>query len=386
MPTADVPILMYHSINDHPQATPLGFLSFSSAEFRAHLQYLRKNGYLCVTVTDLWRLAEAGSLPMQKVVSLTFDDGYLDNLLIAADILDEFGAKATLFACTDFIDTGPRRTLLNVPDAWGYLNEAELRHLQERGTFDIQCHTMTHDREFVSDRVIDFLRPQVLERFYWMAWRLDRPGKPAWFERLREYWRTLPLGYPIFEHDRALRTRRFIPSESFIARAQAAFAERGPDCLDAINADKNKGAFESPQQHRERLTSELADSKARLEKMLHKSIDLLCFPGGGYDDEALTIAQQCGYKAYLLRYDQRDRGNLRRLEEGVGASAIVPLSRLSLGKHYPPMVSPSRGAYLDCKLRVEAFLRRPVPRLVLWAASLSRRRRSRPADAARGSE
>ena len=65
-------------------------------------------------ISDLYRvlpLSEAvdrladGTLPA-RAAAITFDDGYLDNLEIAAPILRKHGACATLFIATDAIERG----------------------------------------------------------------------------------------------------------------------------------------------------------------------------------------------------------------------------------------------------------------------------------------
>ncbi len=99
----EIPIIMYHSVNNHPEDNPLGFLSIS----------------------ELWALACNGELGEDKFVVLTFDDGYLDNYPIAADVLIEYKAKATIFINPDFVIDSPPRTLQQVPNAWGKLNLSE---------------------------------------------------------------------------------------------------------------------------------------------------------------------------------------------------------------------------------------------------------------------
>lgn len=362
MVTTDIPMVMYHSVNDRPGASPMGFLSLSTVEFREHLKYFRRNGYRSVTLPELWELAGDDRLGSEKTVLLSFDDGYLDNLLFAEEILKEFDARATLFVTVDFVGEGVVRSCDDVPSGWGYLNEAELRALQRRGTFDIQCHTMTHNMEFCSDRVVDFYRPEVFDRFYWLTWLLDPAGKPRWLEHVDRARGEIPIGYPIFEHDRAICARRFTPSESFVTEVQACYAKQGVACLEEVNAIAGKGSFETEEQHRDRVTFELSESKKRLEGWLNKPVDFVCFPGGGYDAPALEIAGSCGYKAYMVRSSERRRGNIERIMAGVAGDQMVALSRISISKDYPGLLSVRRSAYWSCKIAVETFLDRPPAR------------------------
>ncbi len=368
----DIPIVMYHAINNHPEASPLGFLAHRSEELREHLRYFVRNGYTFVTLSELWGMAENGSLGDRPVVALTFDDGYLDNLLIAEKVLEEFRAKGTVFVTLDFVGKGSVRTLEEVPDAWGYLNEAEIQSMADRGVFEFQCHTMTHDREFCSDRVIDLYRRERFDKYHWLAWRLDPEGKPDWLARQVEYKESLPAGYPIFESDRAIRAWRFIPDEAFIDVAKERFEREGLQCIESLNAIKKKGEFESKDAWRERVTYELAESKLRLEKLVRRPVDFLCFPGGGYDEEAVGIARACGYRAYIVNSEDRCNGNLRRLREGVKDSEMVALSRVTFSKDFPAMLRGRVSAYLSCKVGVERFLDRPWAKVVNWGVKLTR--------------
>jgi poly-beta-1,6-N-acetyl-D-glucosamine N-deacetylase len=369
MPDIDVPIIMYHCINTQLDASPLGFLGFTPVEFREHLSYFRRNGFSCVTLPELWALAESGELSNRRVVVLTFDDGYLDNLHVVADLLEEFGAKGTVFVTLDFVEVGEVRAVADAPGAWGYLNEAELRYLDQRGTLDIQCHTMTHDSVFVSDRVIDFYDPANASSYHWLPWHIDKASKPSWMSDLAKHYQKITLGYPIFEYDRAIPSRQFQPSDDFIERAAKLFARRGRDCLAEVNALENKGSFESGDQWRERVGYELTESKMRLETMLDKRVDFLCFPGGGYTDECVQIAEKCGYKAYMLASKQRKSGNPQRIMDAITSGRMAGLSRLSVTRDYPSIVRGRLAAYWSCKFAVESYL---GGRSAKWATGLAK--------------
>jgi peptidoglycan/xylan/chitin deacetylase (PgdA/CDA1 family) len=56
-------------------------------------------------LTDAVRRLTQGTLP-ERAACITFDDGYVDNLEIAAPILKRVGIPATFFVATDFLDGG----------------------------------------------------------------------------------------------------------------------------------------------------------------------------------------------------------------------------------------------------------------------------------------
>jgi peptidoglycan/xylan/chitin deacetylase (PgdA/CDA1 family) len=104
-PLRDAPaILMYHRV-DEPPWDPWG-LCIPPALFRDQLRELRRRR----TIVSMEQLADglqAGNVP-PKATALTFDDGYADNIRIAAPILEEFGAPATFFLTSGFVSGGER--------------------------------------------------------------------------------------------------------------------------------------------------------------------------------------------------------------------------------------------------------------------------------------
>lgn len=99
-------VLCYHRIADEPD--PLG-LTVSVAEFDWQLQTLAASAHLQpVTATefvDLWcgRRARGPRIP----VLVSFDDGFRDNLTLAAPLLKRHGVPAILFATTDVLQGLP---------------------------------------------------------------------------------------------------------------------------------------------------------------------------------------------------------------------------------------------------------------------------------------
>lgn len=72
--------------------------------FRGLIRMLAANFEL-ISLSEALRRAEADALS-GRTVSITFDDGYADNFLVALPILEEFCAPATFFVASGFIDGG----------------------------------------------------------------------------------------------------------------------------------------------------------------------------------------------------------------------------------------------------------------------------------------
>src|SRR5919108_3968307 len=87
--------LVYHGIADVPLRRDPKGLFVAPADFRRHVDRLRSWGYSLVTFGRLAALAADGDAGGHA--ALTFDDGFADNLHVAAPLLEELDAEATVF-------------------------------------------------------------------------------------------------------------------------------------------------------------------------------------------------------------------------------------------------------------------------------------------------
>ena len=124
----EVPVLMYHHVgvrNENPGET------VSPESFERQMEFLRTHRY---RVLGLGELVEAiknkKPLPL-KTVSITFDDGNLDNFSYAFPVLKNMGFPATVFMITSNINRD------------GGLSEEDLRIMDEAGV-TIGSHTVHH--------------------------------------------------------------------------------------------------------------------------------------------------------------------------------------------------------------------------------------------------
>ena len=96
-----VPVLLYHSVDDHAPGKFAPF-TLSRARFVEHLDRLVELGYSSLTVSQmLGRLAAGVDLP-ERCVVLTFDDGFAD---FAANAWPELQARS--LEATLYVTTGP---------------------------------------------------------------------------------------------------------------------------------------------------------------------------------------------------------------------------------------------------------------------------------------
>jgi len=103
-----IPVVVYHTIiNDvanHPFLSHLG-LCVTKATFKAQLRYLQDR-YTVIPLRDYFAALDAFNSFKKHPLLITFDDGYLSNYTYAYPLLRQYDVPATIFLCTDYIDTG----------------------------------------------------------------------------------------------------------------------------------------------------------------------------------------------------------------------------------------------------------------------------------------
>jgi peptidoglycan/xylan/chitin deacetylase (PgdA/CDA1 family) len=97
---ARLSILIFHRVLPH--ADPVLSSEPTAAQFDALLGHL-KSRFCVLPLKDAAMRLRAGSLPARSLC-ITFDDGYADNLTVAAPLLRKHGLPATLFVATGYLD------------------------------------------------------------------------------------------------------------------------------------------------------------------------------------------------------------------------------------------------------------------------------------------
>jgi len=99
--------------------------------FRQQLEYLHENNYRVLTFGEAVDMlgSEAG-IP-EKTAVLTVDDGYKSFRSEAVPLLEQYGYKATIFVCTDYVGRS------------GYLSWEDIRSLRKKG-YEFGNHSHSH--------------------------------------------------------------------------------------------------------------------------------------------------------------------------------------------------------------------------------------------------
>jgi len=95
---------MYHRLAD-PGPIP-GKLTVSPRRFAEHLEAICERFEPVPLATIVGGLG-AGRLP-RRSVAVTFDDGYVDNLLVGKPLLERFGVPATVFVVSGYVGAAAR--------------------------------------------------------------------------------------------------------------------------------------------------------------------------------------------------------------------------------------------------------------------------------------
>lgn len=108
-------ILMYHRVIPHPPSRVPGqaALEVTPGQFEDTIEFFTQRNYEFISLDELQHRLENPRTQSNKFVLITFDDGYLDNLLYAYPILEKQQIPFTIYIATNF----PDRTAI----LWWYL-------------------------------------------------------------------------------------------------------------------------------------------------------------------------------------------------------------------------------------------------------------------------
>lgn len=351
-------VIMFHSVGSNHTEWKENWLSVDKYQFEIFCKYLSTHHYSTHFLEHWYRSQEEQEVVNSKDLYLTFDDGYLDNLLVAYPIMEKYGIKGTIFINPEFVDPSSGvRNLETHPSTLGFLNWDEIIFLKRSGVFDIQSHSMSHNYYFSFDKLLGI--HDGTDKYHWLGWISKPERKSFWLNESQGSF--TPKGTPVFEYGRALGVRRYFPDETFVEKAIELYQNVSDSSSLMIELEKIKkqfpGRYESDSEMKERYKYELVESKRILEEKLGCPIDFLCWPGGGYNDASLQIAIDAGYKASTLASRE---GNKRIDNFGTDYKRIVRFGMSSITH---------RGQYVNNSRIVKSRFSRHL----VWSLLLERK-------------
>lgn len=137
-------ILMYHMIRPPLRGGRFNKLRVAPKAFERQLDFLVAKGWRFAFLSELAEIQDE-----EKVVVLTFDDGFRDNYLAAHPLLAKYGAKATLFLVVDRFGRDWSTTKKAHHDSGELMREdkltdAEIAAMLDSGVWELGAHTVTH--------------------------------------------------------------------------------------------------------------------------------------------------------------------------------------------------------------------------------------------------
>jgi peptidoglycan/xylan/chitin deacetylase (PgdA/CDA1 family) len=278
--TTRAAILMYHRVVD-VDLDPWG-LCVTPEHFAQHLAILQQ---FCqpISLQQLTQAHREGKIP-QRAVAITFDDGYVDNLLNAKPLLEQYQIPATVFVTTGKV--GQNREFW-----WDDLERVLLSpgKLPEKLHLSLGCQWELGKAASYSEA--ERKRDHTLK-----AWE----GQPG--SRLAFY-------YSVWNKLRPLSVTETEPLLAEIIAWAGADSQPRPNCRPLNHTELKElaqgntieiGAHtvnhpflsaHSPDYQRQ----EIEQSKRDLETMLERSITSFAYPFGDYNQDTIPLVEAIGF-------------------------------------------------------------------------------------------
>lgn len=243
-------VLMFHRILPEKLITePNAYSTYgtliSQEYFEEVLSCVTDNGFQFATVSTLTKQADT-----DKLVALTFDDGYSDNFEFALPSLQKFKATATFFP---LVNPCKDNSVLPLDIYYQCVDEMELTE-EERN---------------------NFISGDTKKQFYW--------SEP---EQQKEFLKTIFQKLPTQNRVSYLRPDqiKLLSDNGF---------EIGSHSL-------THSLFTAEYMNESKIIFELKQSKIYLEGITGKPVNSFCFPSGYYNGKTIELAKTSGYTSVCL--------------------------------------------------------------------------------------
>ncbi|MFW6352397.1 MAG: polysaccharide deacetylase family protein [Bacteroidota bacterium] len=243
-------VLMFHRVLPEEHITyPNAYSTFgtliSQEYFETVLSCLTDNGFQFVTVSELTKRNNT-----DKLVALTFDDGYSDNFDFALASLLRFNATATFFPV---VNPCKNNTVLPLDTYYQCVDEMNLPQ-NERA---------------------EYITGAIKKNFYW-----SEPKKQM--KMLNSLFKSLPKKNRV----------------SYMSAEQ--LKELSDKGFEIGSHGMTHSLLIADYMNKEKALNELQKSKQWLEAITGLPVTAYCFPAGRYNAEMIELAKQVGYSSTCL--------------------------------------------------------------------------------------
>jgi peptidoglycan/xylan/chitin deacetylase (PgdA/CDA1 family) len=252
-------MLVYHGVVKNA-TTAINSRFISSAMFEQHLAYFKEH----FNVVSLDEYVSGANDPSKLTVTLTFDDGYLNNLTEALPLLEKYQVPAT-FYITTIRSAGYDLLWTDALDLYRHTGPSEIT------LGNTNYRKGKHEYQNAHDSL-----KSVLKNGDWL---------------LKKELLNLVLTENQFKSNSAFDPYHQLMNEDEIRALSASnFAKIGAhgvyhNCLDAVSPEEAE--------------QELKTAKTYLENVLQKEVDSFAYPDGRYTRGLIDAAERLGYKTQL---------------------------------------------------------------------------------------
>jgi glycosyltransferase involved in cell wall biosynthesis/peptidoglycan/xylan/chitin deacetylase (PgdA/CDA1 family)/SAM-dependent methyltransferase len=279
-------ILMYHRVID-VESDPWA-LCVSPENFEQHLKFL--SGF--ADIIPLSELPAAIGHSRRLPVAITFDDGYADNILFARPLLEKFGAPATVFVISGYLDR-PREfwwdeleSILLLPGELPITLDLVIGETQHHWDFGNAASYSPAEYRCNAGWKAPANPPTLRHSAYAELWRALQPLPEA---TQRETLDTLRKWAGMRPGIRS--THRGLTPDELIALATGNLVEIGAHTVTHPIISSLPIADQ---------IDELRQSKVRLEKITGQYVTSFSYPYGTHDAEVMGLVKRAGFMRACL--------------------------------------------------------------------------------------
>jgi len=295
--------LMYHGVvnRDQNNFTPR---HLHIKQFEKQLIYLKRN-FDIVSIAEAFKMYRNNIRPKRKTISITFDDGYANNLLNAVPLLEKYEIKATIFVL------GMCAEEMEIRALWADIL-ASLRFFDKDSQIEIDGLVFTNYLHESSNlRLRDYIKTLSYEQRDVVMESLikDYDLKNKIMQVPEEAWSLL-------RPDELLK----LSNSKYIDIGSHAYRH-----FNLANIDLKDVEFE------------LRQSKTIIENLIQRPVTQIAYPDGSYSSQVKDVAEKCGYRnqlavGYRSKEDEADARILNR--HGISSTTTYESNMLSVNRAF----------------------------------------------------
>ncbi|MAX80061.1 MAG: hypothetical protein CL843_07790 [Crocinitomicaceae bacterium] len=252
-------IMLYHGVTKNAKLD-INARFISTAQFEQQISYMQSNFH----VVSLDEYFKGATHPSKLTIAITFDDGYLNNLIEALPILEKYEVPATFFVTT-IREAGYDVLWADVLDLYGYTGGAEL-------TFNGECY-IRKNNDFWSGNN-----------------KLKNVLKATGWEEKQQFVDEILASNAFLNDPHYFPYFKLMDEQELQKLSASPYATLGShglyhNCLDHVSISA--------------CQKELEVSKNYLENITQKEVTSLAYPDGSYTREIVDLAEKTGYTMQL---------------------------------------------------------------------------------------